>query len=912
MENRKYTGLEIAVIGMSVKTPGAKTLDQFWENLKNGVESVEKLSDEHLLNIGVPKELLENKDYVKAASYLKDKEYFDSKFFGYRKEEAMLLNPQTRIFMQCVWEALEDAACIPDQYKGKIGLFAGAKSDINWENYSNVYHSDTTVDEFSRRIYRKVDYICTSIAYKLNLKGPAVFVNSACSTSLVAIHMAVMSLLTGESDVAVAGGITAFSAPPEGYMYKDGMINSSDGHCRPFDEKADGIVPAEGSGAVVLKRLDQALEDGDNIYAIIKGSAINNDGSRKVGYTTPSVVGQTNVIKTAQKISRVKPESISYIEAHGTGTALGDPVEMEALIQAFGKSQKPYCTVGAVKSNLGHADSAAGVIGFIKTVLALKNRQIPPTLHYEKLNRKIQLSNTPFTINDTLKEWKSESAPLRAGVSSFGIGGTNAHIILEEGITKEVSEKEKEEQLLIFSAETEASLTNMIREYKEFLKKNTEINLADLGWTLQQGRKRFSYRTKVVAKDVQEAIDELSKVEADPTQITKMSNSKKKVVFKFQNAKSHTVNMSRNLYEQETLFQEKMKECFAVLKEIGQIDLKTILYPEKEQLEDSKALLKESKYSTLAIFAVEYAKASVFLAYGVKPDYMLANGIGEFVAACMCGLFNLEAAFKFLLAINQYSDVEDMKNSIDNTFFEQPSSYWISGNTGNIVEFNEIFFMEYWWNLIKDTKEEYKGLENQIEKDIEYVIMNVGTVGEVKDADLKDFLMQIGELWQRGYEIDWNVLHNNVKRHKIAAPTYCFEKRVFPIGENMQRIFTKLLLPTNGEEVVAIKHDGSDEEELEQIQELAASNEEQYTSTEKKMLELWKEFFELDEIGIDDSFLEIGGDSLRAMSLITEIQEVFGIEIPIEEIFNLTTIAQLAQYIDENQDAQYEINNFEE
>ncbi|MCK4259320.1 MAG: acyltransferase domain-containing protein [Halanaerobiales bacterium] len=948
-KKRKLTGLEVAVIGMSLKFPGAENKDEYWDNLKNGIESIKKFSDEELLKAGVRQEMLDNPAYVKSGVSIKDKECFDSKFFEYRPEEAKLMNPQTRIFHQCAWEALEDSGYVPGRYDGIIGLYAGAKSDINWETHTLLFNADTSVDEFSSRIFRKVDYFCTSIAYKLNLKGPAVFINTAGSTSLVAIHMAAMSLITGETNVALAGGITLSSSHPEGYLYQKGMINSPDGHLRAFDEKANGIVPGEGAGVVVLKMLDKALKDGDNIYAIIKGSAINNDGNRKVGYSAPAVSGQSNVIKAAQVMSRVKPESISYVEAHGTGTSLGDPVEIEALSYVFGKSEQKYCSIGSVKSNIGHTDSAAGVAGFIKTVLALKNRQIPPTLHFEKLNNNINLKGTPFTINSELKEWKSDEYPLRAGVSSFGIGGTNAHVILEEAIEKDDYTIEEKDQLLVFSAKTVNSLKEITSKYSELFQDQKDVNLADVAWTLQTGRSMFPYRFKLAAKNVQEALELLMKRESDQAEVHKIEGNKKSVVFIFSGSGSQYVNMGRDIYEDEPLFKEQIDQCFSILNGLMGVDFKEILYPTPSMLEDAEVKINQPQYLYPLLFAIEYGLAGLLERWGVKPDYLIGDGIGEYVVACLSGLFSLEDALRLVVktgelvrkvpqeAMQEVAAVteeltEILANEVKAITFNNPNTLWISSVTGKRVSVEEVMFAEYWnKHFFQTAAQQHKGCATILQEEKNCIFVEVGpgndlsslkeTLGdcmainllkrsEERGSDLKLLLDQVGELWLQGVNLEWEMFHWKETRKTVSVPTYCFEKKPYPLAKNMTQFLQENLKILDNEEIVVDTSIFVHEEEeipaeevnTEQVVVTVDDIDESLTNTEKMLVEIWKDFFDIEHVDINDDFFEIGGDSLRAMGLVIELEENFDTKISIEELFSLTTIAELAQYIDSNMD----------
>ena len=564
-EETTMHGLEIAVIGMAGRFPGAPGIHRFWDNLKNGVEAIFFFSDEELSTAGVDPQSLESADYVKAQGILgnEDIELFDSFFFDYLPREAEMLNPQIRIFLECSREALENAGYEPEFYNGLIGIYAGASNSFTWEAISRLSGNEKFFDSFSLFLLTDKDFLSTRISYKLNLKGPALHVQTACSTSLVAIHQASRGLLTGECDMALAGGVTISIPQQKGYLYQQDMIQSRDGHCRAFDARATGVNGGSGIGIVVLKRLNTAIADGDEIYAMIKGSAINNDGNRKVGYTAPSVEGQAEVIKAAHQAAEVEPESIGYIETHGTATSLGDPVEIEALKLAFNTRKRGFCGIGSIKTNLGHLDSAAGVAGFIKTVLALKHRLIPPSLHFETPNPRIDFANSPFYVNTRLRQWDNGAFPLRAGVSSFGIGGTNAHVVLEEAPKPGTSSASRSRQLFLLSAMTETALERTQKNLGEYLRGNPGINLADVAYTLQVGRGSFKYREMAVCSgnDGEEVIETLLSPGSGKIRTALLKEENRPVVFMFPGQGSQYVNMGLDLYREEPVFRQEMDRC---------------------------------------------------------------------------------------------------------------------------------------------------------------------------------------------------------------------------------------------------------------------------------------------------------------------------------------------------------------
>jgi polyketide synthase PksJ len=519
----KGNNTDIAVVGMSGRFPGSKNIDEFWRNLYEGVEAVSRFTDQQVLDEGIEPEMVKKKEYVKAWGAMDDIDKFDAQFFGYNPREAEVLDPQQRIFLEESWNALENAGYDAQKFKGLIGVYASVGMNTYVQNLKSSHSSKGLASDYQIMISNDKDFLATRIAYKLNLEGPCVTVQTACSSSLVAVHMACQSLKAGECDMALAGGVSIRSPQKTGYLYQEGMILSPDGHCRAFDEQAKGTVGGNGVGVVVLKRLQDAIDDGDDISAVIKGSAINNDGSQKIGYTAPSIEGQARAIAEAQMKAGIHPETISYVEAHGTGTPLGDPIEIEALNKVFANKtdKKGFCAIGSVKTNIGHLDAAAGVTGLIKTMLSMRNKKIPPSLNYKNPNPKINFKDSPFYVNVSLRDWKNSSGPLRAGISSFGIGGTNAHVVLEEAPTCKVTPDLKGYAasnlpcLLVLSAKSKKALDRKTYDFTGFLKENKDLHLADIAYTLQMGRREFEYRSFLVCTSIEDALNLL---ESDKSQ----------------------------------------------------------------------------------------------------------------------------------------------------------------------------------------------------------------------------------------------------------------------------------------------------------------------------------------------------------------------------------------------------------
>ncbi|MEH2264828.1 MAG: type I polyketide synthase [Nostoc sp.] len=550
---------EIAIIGMSGRFPGANNIEDFWENLCSGVESISTFTDEELIASGIDPELLSNSNYVKNLAILENIDLFDASFFGLNPKEAEITDPQHRLFLENAWEALENAGYDSQRCESRIGVYGGSSSN----NYLSLdLNSERTGlgSIFQEGIGNEKDFLATRVSYKLNLTGPSLTVQTACSTSLVAISLACQSLLNYQSDIALAGGVSIHIPQKTGYLYEEGGILSPDGHCRAFDAKARGTIIGNGVGIVVLKRLAEAIADGDNIYAVIKGSAINNDGSGKVGYTAPSVNGQADAIAEALALAGLEPEAISYVEAHGTGTILGDPIEISALTKVFREStnRKGFCAIGSVKTNIGHLDAAAGIAGLIKTVLALKHQQIPPSLNFEQPNPQIDFANSPFFVNTTLTEWKTGLTPRRAGVSSLGIGGTNAHVILEEAPALPASSSSRPWQLLVLSAKTDSALETTTENLVQYLKQHPDITLADVAHTLQVGRREFNHRRVLVCKNIEDATSALQQPDPQRVFTHLLESGDRSITFMFPGQGAQYVDMGKELYQTEPIFQEQV------------------------------------------------------------------------------------------------------------------------------------------------------------------------------------------------------------------------------------------------------------------------------------------------------------------------------------------------------------------
>ena len=641
-------GTEIAVIGMAGRFPGADNVEKFWENLRDGVETIVTYTDDELREAGVSEKILQNPNYVKSGAPLDNMEMFDANFFGFSPRDAAIMDPQHRHFIEISWEALEQAGYDPSRYNGSIGVFGGSGHNIYmpYNLLTNPALMESVGFFLIRHTSNDKDFLVTRVSYLFDLKGPSVNVQTACSTSLVAIHLGVQSLLNRETDIVLAGGVTFELPHRQGYMYEEGEILSPDGHCRAFDAESKGTRFGSGAGVVVLKRLDEAIEDGDTIHAVIKGSAINNDGSNKVNYLAPSVDGQAAAINEALMLANVEPETVTYIETHGTGTSIGDPIEVAALTMAYGADteEKQFCGIGSVKPNIGHLDTAAGVAGFIKAVEALKHKQIPASLNYSAPNPSIDFENSPFFVNAELRDWETDGFPRRAGISSLGVGGTNAHIIIEEAPEVEASSESREKQLLTLSAKTSSALDTMTANLAQFLRKNPDLNLADVAFTMQNGRQRMNHRRVVAVDSVDDAIEVLENSASKRILSTESDVEAPAVVFMFTGQGAQYANMGRDLYETEPVFQDTVDECAEILEPILGFDLRDVLYPAEDGVEEAGKRLADTAVTQPALFTIEYATAQLWMSWGLEPKAMIGHSIGEYTAACVAGVFSLEDA----------------------------------------------------------------------------------------------------------------------------------------------------------------------------------------------------------------------------------------------------------------------------
>ncbi len=976
----------IAVIGMSGRFPGAGNIDEFWTNLKEGRDAVSFFVEQELSEAAAAADSLENPNYVKAKGVLDDTECFDVSFFGYTPREAETMDPQTRVFHECVWAALEHAGYVPGSYPGLIGIFAGASPNTDWQTATHPGTGDST-ELFSLLQLNDKDFMSTRASYRLNLRGPSYTMYTACSTSLVAVDLACKALIIGDCDIALAGGVSIALPEKSGYMYQEEMVFSPDGHCRAFDAGANGIIFGDGAAIVALKRLPEAEADGDFIWAVIRSSAINNDGSRKVGYSAPSIEGQAEVIRRAHHLAGVEAESIGYVETHGAGTAIGDPIEIQGLTEAFNTAKRGYCPIGSLKSNVGHLNVAAGAAGLIKTILALKHRLLPPSLHFEKPNPKIDFENSPFYVNTELKEWQNGNQPLRAGVSSFGIGGTNAHVILEEAPLRQQSSASRDFQLILLSAKSESALDRSVKSLAVFLAENRGIQPGDVAYTLQTRREAFEYRCAALGADAAGVVAALESRNPDRFLTARSNEEDRPVVFMFSGQGSQYVNMGLGLYRREPVFREHMDRCFDLLEEIMGENPREILYPADDAAANGvEGQIGRFTYSSPLKFAFDYSLAKLLIHWGICPEAMIGHSFGEYVAACIAGVFSLEDALSLvtlrgnlmhgapqgqmlsvplseerlkailngklsLAAVNTPSiclvsgpsnEIQELKELLEKQGHEcivlrvpraahswmmepilapfeerfrqirlqKPQIPYISGLTGTWIRDEEAMNPEYWARHLRQTIRFADGIEELLRdgrrifievgagrglsqfvnlhprKGAGHLTMNLLRHRQETVADLAYLLHKIGRLWANGKKIDWDRFYSEEQRQFIPLPTYPFEKRRFPL--KAKAADRKQSVEPAAPPAPAVENRVSAEESMDKIK-----------ARLKGIVNIISGL-DADEIGENTELFSLGLDSLMLVQFKKKINKNFGIDIALDEfLMELTTLARIAEYIDE-------------
>ncbi len=876
----------IAVIGLAGRFPQAQDLDVFWQNLMDKKEVVTFFSEEELLEAGVAPELVHNPNYVPAHAVIEGVEDFDAAFFGYSPREAQMIDPQQRLFLECAWQAMENAGYDVDRCEGAVGVFGGQSMN---QYLFNIMANPDKVQAFGWYqiiLGNDKDFLTTRVSYKLNLRGPSMNMQTACSTSLVAVHVACQNLQNYQCDMALAGGVSARAERKSGYLYQPGMIMSPDGHCRAFDRDAHGIVGGEGVGMVVLKRYADAVRDRDTIHAVIRGSAINNDGGMKVSFTAPSVNGQAEAILMAQAVAGIDPRSITCIEAHGTGTELGDPIEISALMQAFrtGTQEKGYCAIGSVKTHMGHLDAAAGIASFIKAVLALEHKTLPPSFNFESPNPNIDFANSPFYVNTEPRPWNTDRLPRRAGVSAFGNGGTNAHVIVEEAPTHGPEKALHSEQMLIFSARSLPALKKAGQNLVEWLRKHPTTSLENAAYTLQVGRSAFKHRAMLVCRSVEEAVEMLEDPQLKRVTYAQQDAAEVPVVFLFPDVGSQYVGMGLGLYESEPVFRQALDECAAILNPLLGFDLRNALYPASEHEDELTQGMQTGSIARPALFAVEYALARLLNHSGVQPRVMLGMGVGEAVADCLSGKRTLEEAL---------TQVADRVQTAQAGESGQPGAdFWKSFKT--LASGPAVFLKVGPGSAQTELLERHSDMPIDRE-----VIPSMRSASETA-ADNEWLTQAVGKLWLGGASLDWEAYHQGETLYRIPLPTYPFERKRFWLerpksasaGAAGADVYSQSFTLDPGLDPSFTAGNGNGKAQV------SHSARPQRDEIEKKLIEIWQDVIGSETIGVNDNFFDLGGHSLMAMQILSRVRNYFGMELPLREFLEASTVAELSRRVE--------------
>jgi phthiocerol/phenolphthiocerol synthesis type-I polyketide synthase E len=882
---------KVAIIGMSCRFPDARTPEEFWQNLLAGRESIRRFSLSEVAASGVPLQLTQSRDYVCARSVIDDIDMFDAEYFQLSAAEAALMDPQQRLMLECAVEALERAGVNPDAPDNTVGVFVGARTNTYLFSQTSPEQLLAAVNDFQSIIVNDKDFLATRLAYALNLRGPCINVATACSTSLVAVHLACQSLFGGECDIALAGGAAIAVPQIAGYVHRPGGIYSSDGRCRPFDASAQGTVPGNGAGLVVLKRLKDAVAAGDQIDCVIIGTAINNDGSSKVGFTAPSVDGQVAVISEALAIAGVAPSEIGYVECHGTATSLGDAVEIAALQQVFDSDKAARCAIGSLKSNFGHLDAAAGIAGLIKTALMLKHRSWVPSLHFQTPNPQLHLSQSPFFVCGETAEWRCDSASLRAGVSSFGIGGTNAHVVIEEPPSTPRPIDASSPQLLLLSARSIDALAQLRTELAAFLGHRTEANLAQLAWVLQTGRRRLEKRTFLVANSADQLRAML--IDTDRFQIESPSHDSTGIPLILTFRGAPRLQSLENFLDAFPAFAPTWE---SLMREAGRSTAAREAKP--------GSCRGSADARSIVLGQVFFARA--WRQLGLEPDGVSGIGIGWLAAAVTAGMISLEDALQVAdaapvdgAASGAWLQQGEVRSRLASLRLREPELSWYSLANERWIALQEAVHPQFWLEqpeqhrIVEHGRAGLGAAPSTARLLVELDCAEQDCVGAraEREADappvdrIAGFLRQAGKLWCSGRELDWAVLHSPRPR-RICLPTYPFQRR-----SHWLRRETDHAAPLPITILEAPPRDLQPRPSLD-VPYVAPSNE-----TEVLLTQIWSEVLGFDRIGIDDDYFELGGHSLLATQIFARLNEAFETNLSPQAIFDAPSVRALAAYL---------------
>jgi acyl transferase domain-containing protein len=918
----------IAIIGMSGRFPGARNLSEFWNNLRNGVESISFFSDAELASSGVDLRITQHPDFVNAGGILDDVELFDASFFGINPKEAETLDPQQRLLLECAWHAMEDAGYDPDRCRGPIGVYAGsAMSTYLFHLLAKPGHREL-VGDFLVFTGNDKDFLTTRVSYKLNLRGPSIAVQTACSTSLVAIAMACDSLVTHQCDMALAGGVAIRVPQKAGYVFQEGQILSRDGHTRSFDAAASGTLFSNGVGLVLLKRVSDAMQDGDCIRAVIRGAAINNDGSAKVGYAAPGLDAQSEVVAMAHALAEVDPRTIGYMEAHGTATPMGDPIEIAALTKAFraGTQDNGFCALGSVKSNVGHLDTASGAAALIKAVLSLEHGEIPPAINFSRPNPAIDFGKSPFYVNTELAPWKAGPTPRRAGVHSFGIGGTNAHVVVEEAPAMEVAPCSRPWHLLVMSARSKTALQAATGTFAAYFQRHPDANLADVTYTCQIGRREFAQRQILVSSDAKDAASALAPLNAQRVLAGTKPPGERSVAFLFPGQGTQYVNMGLEIYRTEPTFRECVDECSELLKSRAGFDLRELLYPPSDKAEAAAQRLHQTEVAELALFVFEYALARLWMQWGIQPQVMIGQDIGEYVAACLAGVFSLPDALSLLAELmgSALPSGPAFTAVAARIRLRPPQIPFVSNVTGTWIT-AAAAHPNYWSTHLRRTARFAEGL-GCLMKASERTLLEVGPGHSLADiaqthpdrlpdraiisslprfnehtSDMESLLTALGRLWLMGAKVDWPGFWSPEKRRRLPLPTYAFDRKRYWV-DLQPRAEEEQISPM---QVPGIANNGASSSrraipsgtEHTAVGKSGDSYVAPTDDVERLVAEIWQKLLGVERVGLYDNFFVLGGHSMLGAQLLSLLRSAFQVEVPLPSLFEAPTVAGMAERI---------------
>ncbi|MER9250109.1 amino acid adenylation domain-containing protein [Mesorhizobium sp. M0590] len=984
----------VAIIGMAGRFPGAENVDQFWSNLVNGIESIADLDEQTLQEAGVAPDMYDRPDYVRREAVISGIDLFDATFFGISPKEAAWMDPQQRILLEVAYQAFDHAGYGLRETAGdRVGVFAG----VGANHYLGVRELGRDLLDSERlqiRILNGGDFTATRIAYKLNLTGPCVSVQTACSTSLVAVHLACQSLRSNECNMALAGGASISLPHGKGYLHQQGHILSPDGRCRAFDAKSQGTVRGSGVGVVVLKRLSDAYRDGDYIWAVIRGTAINNDGATKVGFTAPSVDGQAAVIQAALTDADVSADAIGYVEAHGTGTYLGDPIEISGLTKAFRShtARKQFCAIGSVKANVGHLDAAAGVTGLIKLATMLNRGVIPASLHFDKPNPNIEFEESPVFVNKTCTTWPKGGEPRRGGVSSFGIGGTNAHTVLEEAPPRSSEQVGRRLNVFPVSAASGSALTEMLRQLADFMRRSDVQNsAANIAYTLQRGRAALRYRASFVGTDLAELADQLDQAALQAGAAREVSSSEHRIAFMFSGQGGQQIGMGRELYEEEPVFRSAIDECANWINEFANTDFRPLLY--REGKADGELEPQLEAVIQAVIFATQYAMAKLFMSWGIFPAAVIGHSIGEYAAAHIAGIISLPDAIRLTLIRGQLTShvpaggivavgmsPEELQpywnENLSLAAINGPHQCVVSGAASEIAAFHErleaksiaskrirathavhsslldpilsefrihaeqvelhtpqVPFVStvlgdwleadvpldgsYWVRNLRETVQFHLALDRLVQSGYQlFVEMGPGAAltrhskqfkskndlrspisfpampgDDHEEGDHAKLLQMLGKLWTCGARIDWSGLHDQLPQ-RIPLPPYPFDRKRYWLdaAAAQEREQNADLNEPNPAALSVARPAGNEEARGPTAVEMSDE-----AALDRQIAEVYRDILGLDDVALTDSFFDLGGDSLSALSVIDRIEQLTGERLAVSRLLEQQTPRELAR-----------------